>query len=242
MAANLKISQLNDGTSAQGSDQIPVNRAGVNFRITVGYILTYIQTNIAIAISQVTGLVAALAAKSDIGHTHTEAEVAGLVADLAGKAALVHSHAESDVAGLVGDLAAKQDDIQYQDEGVNKGVAGALTTVNFVGAGVTASDSGTVLTVTIPGGGGGSVAFTQITANVPTPAFEYTVNVVDAAVSPTSKILLGWANAAQADANHPGMGQVGWNAVPGTGSFDLTLYSLDNSRLFGDFKLIYLVG
>lgn len=31
--ANLKISQLNDGTPVQSADQIPVNRAGTNFRV-----------------------------------------------------------------------------------------------------------------------------------------------------------------------------------------------------------------
>lgn len=34
--ANLKISQLNDGNPAQAADQVPVNRAGTNFRLTAG--------------------------------------------------------------------------------------------------------------------------------------------------------------------------------------------------------------
>lgn len=34
--ANKKISQLNDGSPAQSTDQIPVNRAGANFRVNAG--------------------------------------------------------------------------------------------------------------------------------------------------------------------------------------------------------------
>lgn len=49
----------------------------------------------------------------------------------------------------------KQVDIQFQDEGVNQGTAGGINTVDFVGAGVTAAEAAGVLTVTIPGGGGG---------------------------------------------------------------------------------------
>ena len=50
----------------------------------------------------------------------------------------------------------KQNNIAFQEEGVTQGIAGGITTVNFVGAGATASASGSTLTVNIPGGGGGS--------------------------------------------------------------------------------------
>ena len=49
----------------------------------------------------------------------------------------------------------KQDNIQFQDEGVDQGTSGGITTVNFTGPGLTASDSGSTLTVNITGGGGG---------------------------------------------------------------------------------------
>lgn len=45
--------------------------------------------------------------------------------------------------------------IQFKDEGSNTGSAGGITAVDFVGAGVSASESGGTLTVTIAGGGGG---------------------------------------------------------------------------------------
>lgn len=34
--ANQKISQLTDGSPAQSTDQIPINRAGANFRVNAG--------------------------------------------------------------------------------------------------------------------------------------------------------------------------------------------------------------
>lgn len=49
---------------------------------------------------------------------------------------------------------AKQPNIQFKDDGTDKGSAGGITSVNFTGAGVTASDTGAALTVSIPGGAG----------------------------------------------------------------------------------------
>ena len=57
----------------------------------------------------------------------------------------------------------KQADLQWQDEGVNQGGAGAVSTIDFVGAGVTAAEAGGTLTVTIAGGGG---SFAQDTSTV----------------------------------------------------------------------------
>jgi len=39
-------------------------------------------------------------------HTHAQSDITGLVADLAAKAAAVHTHAQSDITSLVADLAA----------------------------------------------------------------------------------------------------------------------------------------
>lgn len=44
--------------------------------------------------------------------------------------------------------------IQFQDEGTNLGTSGTVTTVDFVGAGVTATRSANKITVTVSGGGG----------------------------------------------------------------------------------------
>jgi hypothetical protein len=50
----------------------------------------------------------------------------------------------------------KQPNLQYKDEGTNVGSAGGITSVNFTGSGVTATQSSGALTVNIPGGGGTS--------------------------------------------------------------------------------------
>ena len=50
----------------------------------------------------------------------------------------------------------KQGKFKVQDEGVDTGSFGSVSTINFAGAGVSAAESSGVVTVTIPGGGGGS--------------------------------------------------------------------------------------
>lgn len=48
-----------------------------------------------------------------------------------------------------------QSAIQFQDEGINLGTPGKVSTINFVGAGVVASLINTILTITITSSGGG---------------------------------------------------------------------------------------
>jgi hypothetical protein len=61
--------------------------------------------------SEITGLVAALAAKADSSHTHAQSDITGLVAALAGKANSSHTHAQSDITGLVAALSSITSDI-----------------------------------------------------------------------------------------------------------------------------------
>jgi hypothetical protein len=91
----------------------------------------------------------------------------------------------------------------------------------------------------ISGSGGG---ITAVTLNVATPEIESVVTVVDAAITATDKINVSWGNCFQSDENHPGMGEVEFNAVAGTGNFFVTLYSTDNSMLFGAYKINYSVA
>lgn len=73
-----------------------------------------------LAMSQITGLVAALAGKSDTGHTHAFADITAKPTTIAGYgitdlytlgdarwALLAHTHSQSDVTNLVSDLAGK---------------------------------------------------------------------------------------------------------------------------------------
>jgi hypothetical protein len=55
---------------------------------------------------------------------------------------------------------ATQSTIQFKDEGTNLGATGTVSSVDFVGSGVTASRSGNAVTVTIPGGGSGTAVDT----------------------------------------------------------------------------------
>lgn len=59
------------------------------------------------AISSISGLAAALAAKAPAAHGHAPEDISGLTAALAAKAALTHAHAPADIAGLEGLLSDK---------------------------------------------------------------------------------------------------------------------------------------
>lgn len=48
----------------------------------------------------------------------------------------------------------KQDGIQFQDNGVDSGTKGRVTSIDITGAGATVTVTGSNLTVDIPGGGG----------------------------------------------------------------------------------------
>jgi hypothetical protein len=88
------------------------------------------------------------------------------------------------------------------------------------------------------GGGGGSITATTVT--VASPALEASVVITDAAVTPADRIIADWGNCLQTDENHPGMGQIVFNAIAGTGQFVLELFSTDQSMLFGLFKINYM--
>jgi len=128
-----------------------------------------------------------------------------------------------------------------QDEGVQQG---AVNTVNYSGAGVTVAVTGGVATVTIPGGGVGTVTITEVEVDVGTiPVYETHATVVDASVTGTSKIIVTQSGAAptgrQADENE--MDGITANATPGAGSFVLQL----NARpgpISGKYKFNYLLG
>jgi len=59
------------------------------------------------AVTSVSGLSAALAAKAASTHSHAQSDISGLSASLAGKAAAAHTHGTADVMGLDGALAGK---------------------------------------------------------------------------------------------------------------------------------------
>lgn len=65
---------------------------------------------------------------------------------------------------ITSSLAGKQDGIQFKDDGVNLGTSGTVTSVDFVGPGVTAARVGNAVSVTInaTGTGGGWQAYSSL--------------------------------------------------------------------------------
>jgi hypothetical protein len=131
--------------------------------------------------------------------------------------------------------------ITAKDEGVD--LTTALTSIDFVGAGVTAT-GGPAITVTIPGGGAGSL--TGVTALVDTgagAAQSKTVTVTDATVSGTSKLILGWGNVLDTDANSPECDDLVFFAAPAAGSFLLRISATAVGEVVqGVYRINYLVA
>ena len=81
-----------------GSSPVPPSREGAGYSTVTLPVHSH-------AMTEIVGLVTALAGKAATSHTHAIADVTSLQAALDGKAASSHSHAQSDVTGLVAALA-----------------------------------------------------------------------------------------------------------------------------------------
>lgn len=89
---------------------------------------------------------------SDVNKPTSTAQAASIASAVSTHVGLADPHTQY---ALDTDLAAKQANIQIKDEGVAVGSSGGITTIDFVGTGVSVSNAGAVATVTISGGGGG---------------------------------------------------------------------------------------
>jgi hypothetical protein len=114
------------------------------------------------------------------------------------------------------------------------------TNMNFTGAGVTVTDAGGKTVVTIPGGAGGSV--TQAVVSLPYPAQRmHRVVVTDAAVGPTSKIIVVLAGVSDTQANAgDAVDLLSLQAFPGTGNFELQANFLVPHA--GPLTINYMIG
>ncbi len=111
--------------------------------------------------------------------------------------------------------------IEILDEGVSQG---RVTRVDFTGSGVAATVAGELATVNITsGGGGGSATRTVVTAAFPAKRNQI-INVVDASVGATSKVLAWVSGLADGVANAGDLVDVyTMRAVAKVGSFDLNI-------------------
>lgn len=137
----------------------------------------------------------------------------------------------------------KQNSIQFKDEGSNIGTSGLINSVDFVGAGVVASSSGNNLTVTISGGGGAATIFE---AEIDFGSIAKKVqkfNIINAAVSTTSKILANMSGATPTGKQADELEFDCLNFIPisKNGSFDVIAHSI-NGLVKGTFKFNYQIG
>lgn len=127
--------------------------------------------------------------------------------------------------------------ITTQDEGSN--LSTTVTTLNFTGAGVTASGAGATTTINIPGGAG-SFAVTSAEVDFGTvPVKSKRITVTDAAITTASKIMVtpNGATATGRVGNDWEWDTIDFSAVAGTGSFLLT--GTSSGRIKGKRKIFY---
>jgi hypothetical protein len=185
-----------------------------------------------------TGAYADLTGKPTLGSA---AAAATTDFDASGAAAAVAAAAVIDGDAASGDLGGTYPSPTVtQARGIRETAGPTTLVVGAVADGEFLRRVGATVVGAAPGAGSTDIKATTVT--VATPALEASFTITDAGVTTGSQIDLGWGNCAQSDANHPGMGQVGFNAVAGTGQFTAELYSQDASKLSGAFKLNYLVG
>jgi hypothetical protein len=90
------------------------------------------------------------------------------------------------------------------------------------------------------GGAGSGAAIRSAIVNVPTPTSETTITVTDALITSGMLIIAGWGAVTDDDENGPGMDDVSFSAVAGTGNFALTIAASD--PFVGDFRINYTVA
>lgn len=128
--------------------------------------------------------------------------------------------------------------VAIQDEGVAQGFA---HTINFAGAGVTAAIAAGIATATIAGGGGGSLTVTAFTTNLPYGTSDIVVNIVDAAVTALSKILLMAGHYTDIDETDPA--DIYFAVVSAAaGSFNFRIQSKRNESVGGPYKFQYFLA
>jgi len=130
--------------------------------------------------------------------------------------------------------------ITVKDEGTTQSTI--VTTLDFTGAGVTASGAGATATINIPGGAG-TFAVTEAEVDFGTvgtpPVVDKTFTVTDAAITSASKIMcVESGNTATGRTSGDNLfDSVNYSALAGSGSF--TLYATASGAIIGKRKVFY---
>lgn len=130
--------------------------------------------------------------------------------------------------------------LDVKDEGTT--VVTAATAINFVGAGVTASNVGGVAQVSIPGGGGGSALSGSTILDFGAGAFEASVTVAEASTA-TGQLIRAWVNPSTTTNNTADdhlfeqLDAIAHSPVAGVG-FTLRL-TCRNGRAFGKYSVAW---
>jgi hypothetical protein len=131
--------------------------------------------------------------------------------------------------------------IEVRDEGVSQGY---VSTIDAVGAGVVASVSGNVGTLTISGGGGGALTVTETEVDFgTTPTRDKQFSVTDAGIGAASKILISESGKAATGrvAGDSQWDSIACAALPAAGS--MTVYCVASpGPVVGKRKLQYVIG
>ncbi len=226
-----------DGVSGNPVYDISAAYVGQGSITTLGTITTGVWNGTTIAIANGgTGATDAAGARTNLGAFDVGANI--FTAANPAAVTFIRINADNSVtfrtpAEVVTDLGISA--LTVQDEGVT--LSAAVTAINFTGVGVTATNVGPVVTVNIPGGGGGA-SITAVSVTLPYGRQDDTVTVVDGTITATSKIVAGWGNCTDLDENGPDMDDVTFRAIPALGSFDLKVSSMRDS-IGGVFKINY---
>jgi len=130
--------------------------------------------------------------------------------------------------------------VDTQDEGTPLGTTASL---NFTGAGVTASGINPTV-VNVPGGGVAVVGMTAVTlTGLPYNVQDADVVVTDASIGAASKIGIFWGGVTDADENSPEWDQVTFVAKPAAGSMTVRVsVSEVDQRIGGSYRIQYLIA
>lgn len=133
---------------------------------------------------------------------------------------------------------AKMQNVSAASRLLGRGSAAGAGDVEEITLGTNLSMAGTVLNAA-----GGSATMTAATITVAYGSQSATATVVDAAISGTSKVMIGWGNVLASDENDPEMDDVTFTYTPAAGQMTVRVSAADPlGRVGGAYKINYMVA